>query len=43
LVHFASCCGVPINMYSVLELLIFSFMSCIQVMMSLMHRSMDCS
>ena len=35
------CCGVPIKIYSVLELFNFSFMPCIQVLMSLMHRSMD--
>ena len=39
LVHFASCCGVPIRMYSVLESFIFSFMLCIQLLISLMHRS----
>ena len=41
LVHFASCCGVPINMYSILEWFNFSFMPSIQVLISLMHCSMD--
>ena len=37
LVHFAICCGVPIRMNSVLES--FSLMLCIQLLISLMHRS----
>ena len=41
LVHFASCCGVLIRMYSVLESFILRFVLCIQLLISLMHRYID--
>ena len=41
LAHFANCCGVPINTYSALEWFNFSFMPSIQVLISVMHHSMD--
>ena len=39
LVHFASCCVVPIIMYSVLDLFILSFMPCIQLLMDSMETT----